>query len=145
MDIGSMAIRVFVYGTLMLGERNHHWMRGAARIGRAVTPRGFSLWSLGQYPVACPGGGGRIRGEVYSLSFAHLCRLDVLEECPRFYRRRLVRTRFGLAWIYHQLEPPADAVWLPGGNWRRSSLRLDTRRGFQGVEAVQGRRADLTG
>lgn len=139
-----MSTRVFVYGTLMRGQRNHHWMRGAVWLG-CSSPRGFSLWSLGQYPVACPGGGGRIRGEVYSLSLAHLYRLDVLEECPRFYRRRLVRTRFGMAWIYYQLEPPANAIWLPGGDWRRSRPRVDIRRGFHGVEAVQGRRADLAG
>jgi len=140
-----MAIRVFVYGTLMLGERNHHWMGGAARMGRAVTPRGFSLWSLGQYPAACHGGVGRIRGEVYQLSLAHLYRLDVLEECPRFYRRRLIRTAFGMAWIYYQPAPPADSDWLPGGDWRRSRSRGDIRRGFQGVEAVQGRNVDCAG
>ena len=140
-DSGVMA-SVFVYGTLLRGERNQHWMRGAVLLGRAVTPRGYSLWSLGQYPVACPFGGGRIRGEVYRLNLAGLYRLDVLEEYPRYYRRRLLRTSLGLAWIYYQDVPPAGARRLPGGDWRRGRPRIDSRRGFQGVEAVQGRQVD---
>ncbi len=140
-----MTTRVFVYGTLLRGQRNHHWMRGAIRLGRTSSPVGFSLWSLGQYPVACPGGRGRIRGEVYRLSLAHLYRLDLLEEYPRFYQRRLVRTSFGLAWLYYQSKPPANARWLPGGDWQRSRPRVDIRRGFEGVEAVQGRSLDRAG
>ena len=143
--IRQLPARVLVYGTLMRGQRNHHWIRGAVRLGRGSSPRGFSLWSLGQYPVACPGGRGRIRGEVYRLSLAHLYRLDVLEECPRFYRRRLVQTAFGRAWIYYQTESPANAGWLPGGDWRRNRPRFEVRRGFHGVEAVQGRNVDRTG
>lgn len=140
-----MTIRVFVYGTLMTGQRNHHWMRGAVWLGRATSPRGFLLWSVGQYPVACPGGRSRIRGEVYRLSVAHLYRLDVLEEFPRFYQRRLVNTRFGLAWMYYQSTPPAGARWLFGGDWRRNRAGNEIRRGFRGVEATQGRCADCSG
>ena len=140
-DSGFMAC-VFVYGTLLRGERNHHWMRGAVLLGRASTPRGYSLWSLGQYPVACPFGRGRIRGEVYRLNQAALCRLDVLEEYPRYYRRCLLQTSLGLAWIYYQDVPPAKARWLPGGDWRRGRPCVDSRRRFQGVEAVQGRQVD---
>lgn len=129
----------------MRGQRNHHWMRGAIRISPASRVAGFSLWSLGSYPVACPGGSGRVRGEVYRLSLAHLYRLDVLEEYPRFYQRRLVRTSSGRAWIYYQLAAPAGGHRLPGGDWRRSRPRDDIRRGFQGVEAVQGRHVDRSG
>lgn len=140
-----MTPRVFVYGTLMRGQRNHHWMRGAVWLGRASTPRGFSLWSLGPYPVACPGGRGKILGEVYRLKRAHLYRLDVLEEFPRFYNRRLIGTRFGLAWIYYQPKPPGSARWLSGGDWRRNRLCIEIRRGFRGVEATQGRHVDRSG
>lgn len=137
--------RVFVYGTLMRGQLNHHWMRGAERLGGARSPRGFSLWSLGQYPVACPEGVGCIRGEVYRLDPAHLYRLDVLEEHPQFYQRRQVATRYGMAWIYFQPKPPGGAHRLPGGDWRRNRPAVEFRRGFQGVEATQGRQMDRTG
>ena len=140
-----MKNRVFVYGTLMRKQRNHHWMRGAVWLGRATSPRGFSLWSLGQYPVACPGGCGRVRGEVYGLDLAHLYRLDVLEEFPRFYQRRLIRTRFGLAWIYYQPAPPGGSRRLAGGDWRRNRSCVEFRRGFHGVEATQGRHVDRSG
>lgn len=133
-----------MYGTLMRRQRNHHWMRGAVLLGRASSPRGFSLWSLGQYPVACPEGCGRIRGEVYRLNLAHLHRLDVLEEFPCFYQRRLIPTRFGLAWIYYQLKPPGSARWLSGGDWCRNRSCVEFRRGFRGVEATQGRHIDCS-
>lgn len=133
-----------MYGTLMRRQRNHHWMRGAVLLGRASSPRGFSLWSLGQYPVACPEGCGRIRGEVYRLNLAHLHRLDVLEEFPCFYQRRLIPTRFGLAWVYYQLKPPGSARWLSGGDWCRNRSCVEFRRGFRGVEATQGRHIDCS-
>lgn len=133
-----------MYGTLMRRQRNHHWMRGAVLLGRASSPRGFSLWSLGQYPVACPEGCGRIRGEVYRLNLAHLHRLDVLEEFPCFYQRKLIPTRFGLAWVYYQLKPPGSARWLSGGDWCRNRSCVEFRRGFRGVEATQGRHIDCS-
>ncbi|MDF1628570.1 MAG: gamma-glutamylcyclotransferase [Alcanivoracaceae bacterium] len=138
-----MATLVFVYGTLMRGERNHHWMRGARFVGGAVTAARFSLWSLGAYPVICPKGRTRVRGEVFRLSYAHLRRLDILEEYPRFYHRCREPTRFGPAWIYYQSNPPLQSRLLPGGNWRRRTMRPLSRSGFAGVEAVQGRLRDL--
>lgn len=139
-----MITRVFVYGTLMRGERNHHWMRGARLLGECVSSPRFSLWSLGAYPVLCPQGHCRVHGEVYQISYAHLRRLDVLEEYPRFYLRRLQPTRFGPAWLYYQQAVPSLARALPGGSWRRRRHRPLTRSAFAGVEAVQGRQRDLT-
>lgn len=139
-----MATHVFVYGTLMRGERNHHWMRGARFVGNASTAPRFSLWSLDAYPVLCPYGRTRVQGEVFRLTEAHLRRLDILEEYPRFYYRRRESTRFGPAWLYYQVSPPLESRPLPGGNWRRRKTRPLLRNGFAGVVAVQGRQHDLS-
>ncbi|MEE4249661.1 MAG: gamma-glutamylcyclotransferase family protein [Alcanivoracaceae bacterium] len=139
-----MTTQVFVYGTLMRGERNHHWMRGARFVGSASTPPRFSLWSLGAYPVLCPHGRTRVQGEVFRLTEAHLRYLDILEECPRLYHRRREATRFGLAWLYYQSSPPPQSRFLPDGNWRRRTMRPLQRHGFAGVDAVQGRQRDLS-
>ncbi|MFN3712128.1 MAG: gamma-glutamylcyclotransferase [Alcanivoracaceae bacterium] len=138
-----MQQRVFVYGTLLQGERNHHWMQGARLLGPARTAPRFRLWSLGSYPVLCFDGRQSIRGEVYQLSATHLRSLDILEECPRYYLRCRIPTRYGPAWIYYQPQPPQHARALPGGDWRRRVSRPLTRQGFAGVSAVQGRRLDL--
>jgi gamma-glutamylaminecyclotransferase len=130
-------MRVFVYGTLMRGECNHHWMYGARFLGKARSVPQFSLWSLGAYPVLCTGGHGRIHGEVYRVGKKKLQQLDLLEECPRYYRRGRLTTRFGLAWFYYQSVPPAGSCPLPAGNWRRRGSRPLRRDGFDGVSACQ--------
>lgn len=133
-----MATRVFVYGTLMRGESNHHWMRGTRLLGAARSAPRFSLWSLNTYPVLCLGGRHRIYGEVYRLSPEKLRQLDLLEECPRYYRRARLPTRFGIAWFYYQPEPPVGSWPLLAGNWRRRSSRPLRRHGFDSVSAHQG-------
>jgi len=133
-----MVTRVFVYGTLMNGECNHHWMRGAVFLGATRSAPQFSLWSLSTYPVLCLAGKGSVYGEVYRISAQKLRQLDLLEEYPRYYHRARLRTRFGVAWFYYQLQPPPGSHRLPGGNWRRRGMRPLRRDGFESVAAHQG-------
>lgn len=109
---------VFVYGTLMKHETNHHYLRDATRLGNACTAPCYRLFSLGSYPVVCPLGRQRIRGEVYRVSTAALRRLDRLEEYPHFYQRRRIATAFGKAWLYFRMQPPAGARSIASGNWK---------------------------
>ena len=129
---------VFVYGTLLRGERNHHFLRKARRLGAWRTPPRFSLWSLGAYPVACPNGHQRLAGEVYRVDQRELGLLDLLEEIPHYYYRTRLQTPWGQAWIYLQSEPPRGADLLPAGSWRRRSARVNRRMGFESVSATQG-------
>ena len=73
---------VFVYGTLMRGERNHRYLSASRYCGRWRTPPTYDLYSLTSYPVACPGGRQRLSGEVYRVSQQTLHLLDALEEYP---------------------------------------------------------------
>ena len=125
--------RVFVYGTLMRHEANHHYLRGATYLGRARTAPRYRLLSLGSYPVLCLGGRQRTCGEVYRVSTAMLRQLDRLEEYPHYYQRSKIPTAFGPAWLYFQTQPPAGARAIASGNWRTVRSRFLVR--FEGCPA----------
>lgn len=94
--------RLFVYGTLKSGCRNHHELAGQTHLGAARTAAGHRLYSLGEYPglVVAPGHPDGVQGEVWDVTPAALARLDVFEGVPEgLYRRDRVA-----------LAPPHDHV-----------------------------------
>ncbi len=111
--------RVFVYGTLLEGCRNHHWLMGARKLGDHVTGACYTLYDLGPYPGVMAKGATAVVGEVYLVSAGILARLDVLEDYPREYTRERIDTPFGPAWIYLYRQPPPHARPLVGGDWRQ--------------------------
>ena len=72
-----------------------------------------------------PGGRGEfaVAGELLAVDAATFARLDRLEGYPNFYGRRRVPvllddgTRVN-AWVYVMRNRPANAVPIPGGDWR---------------------------
>jgi gamma-glutamylaminecyclotransferase len=121
------SIRVFVYGTLKRGFGNSWLLKDATFLGRTTLTGNYRL-------VEVSGGGfpGLLRdaefperdvgGEVYAVSADELVALDGLEGHPNFYRRELVDTEHGLAWVYLL---PADSHYsrLPEVHtmfWRQS-------------------------
>ncbi|MFC5850113.1 gamma-glutamylcyclotransferase family protein [Deinococcus petrolearius] len=129
---------VFVYGTLMPGERN----AGVAGppgsfVTRAAALPGHRLLHLDpeRYPAAVPGEAGElVRGHALTYTptawVAALPLLDDLEgvhETPPLYRRVAVRLHLDAggeldAWVYlyaqtRRLRQPG-AVPVPGGDWR---------------------------
>ena len=128
---------VFVYGTLMRGERNHTYLRHSQRLGHWRTPPLFSLYSLVSYPVACAGGRQVLQGEIYRISAETFAQLDALEEYPRVYTRERLNTPWGPAWVYLQRRPPPRATLIPSGRWRRRNSRPLQRAGFEPVDRVQ--------
>lgn len=114
---------VFVYGTLLRGESNHHCMSGARLLGHWRSAPRFSLYSLGRYPVLCCGGRHRVFGEVYRVTPHILMKLDELEGYPHEYQRMLMQTPWGPAWVYVQQSRPSAGVLLAGGDWRKGFRR----------------------
>jgi gamma-glutamylcyclotransferase (GGCT)/AIG2-like uncharacterized protein YtfP len=116
-----MMHRVFVYGTLLAGESNHHVLGGAEFLGRARTAPAFELYTFGPYPGLVAGGQTRVVGEVYAVDDETLARLDWLEGYPHLYDRGEIELEAGTA-IAYTVRP--DQVWgLPrvaGGDWRVS-------------------------
>ncbi|MCG6940732.1 MAG: gamma-glutamylcyclotransferase [Thiohalocapsa sp.] len=129
-----MEHRVFVYGTLLRGEVNHHLLTDARFLGAHRTEPRFTLLVLGAYPGLIAGGETPVHGEVYAVDAAGLRRLDQLEDYPRLYDRRLIATDHGSAWVYLYRGPRRDRVRLAHGDWRSYS-----RGGLRG-NAVRTRR-----
>jgi len=81
-------VLVFVYGTLMDGERNNRWMRGGEKICDAETAFGAALYGQGGVPYLKKEGFGCVVGEVWEVPERTLTEsLDVLEGNPHVYRR----------------------------------------------------------
>jgi len=118
-------VRLFVYGTLKRGGRNHGLV--ADRL-QGVIPgfvEGYRLFHLEKgrpypYPGMVPGP-GRVYGEVLLLPEEVLPLIDDLEdEGVEYQRRRVtVQTEKGPleAWTYLYLGDLSQAVPLPEGVW----------------------------
>jgi gamma-glutamylaminecyclotransferase len=116
----ALRTRVFVYGTLLAGERNHHLLEGALLVAEAKTGAGFTLYDFGPYPgmVAC--GDHAVLGEVYEVDEPALARMDRLEGHPRFYRRTSIRLDDGStveAYLL-RLEQVRQLPIIPSASWR---------------------------
>ena len=81
---------LFVYGTLRSGAENHAELNGARYAGSARTDAAYELVDFGAYPALVEGGSTAIEGELYEVDDAILQRLDVFEDVPVLYERKLV-------------------------------------------------------
>ena len=88
--------RVFVYGTLRRGHRNHFLLETSNFIGEAATLRPYWMITTGVFPVvldAVPADFGSpplaIAGEIYHVDAATLEQLDRLEDKGRAYDRKV--------------------------------------------------------
>lgn len=127
-EVGLIAAidSLFVYGSLLVGERLHHYVveQGALSIEPA-TLRG-RLFDLGSYPGLALDGGALVRGEC--VRFGDISKaLTVLDEVEGFhgrgardnlYERRVVELESGPAWTYVYAGPD-EGVPIPSGEWRR--------------------------
>ncbi|HNJ42843.1 MAG TPA: gamma-glutamylcyclotransferase [Acidobacteriota bacterium] len=115
-------MEVFVYGTLMRGESNHHHLAGCEFLGEDILEQA-QLWSAGPYP-ALRQGEGSVIGERFRVTPEVLVQLDWLEDHPRLYLRREVTLKSGATvWVYfgnrifrHQL------VRLPENRWKSPAV-----------------------
>src|SRR5437868_1974307 len=100
--------RVFVYGSLKRGQRNHHYLDGQLFLGEATTLPRYRLFDYGPYPflVEAPQRGEAVKGEVWEVSDTVLLRLDELEEAPSLYQRGEI--------ALHEFAPPVLAYFYRG-------------------------------
>lgn len=114
--------KVFVYGTLLSGERNNHLLQNAeSRLIGPAKIQGFSLHNLGAFPAAKPQDNinTEIIGEVWEISVDVLNNLDWLEGYPTYYDRILVGTVHGEAWVYCQPGLSGNKYpEIPSGSWK---------------------------
>lgn len=123
MHDGISRERVFVYGSLRRGERNHFFLDGQTRLGACQTDAAYALFDTGPYPAAVAGSSTALSGEVYAVDAACFAQLDVLEDYPHSYTRAQIATPWGRAWIYLWIAA-VDPAWrrLPG-DWCARPVR----------------------
>jgi gamma-glutamylaminecyclotransferase len=112
-------IVVFVYGSLLRGERNHGQMEGARFLGLARTLARYALYHLGTYPGMTEGAQA-IEGELYEVDARHLAALDAFEGHPTHFRRSAVALESG-GWAESYLRTRAQVAGrplVPSGSWR---------------------------
>jgi gamma-glutamylaminecyclotransferase len=112
--------RLFVYGTLMRGQDNAHWLKPARYLCSLRTTAGFQLVNLGPYPGMVAQATGTVAGEVFAVPDGLLPKLDAFEEHPHVYVRSLVHLQNGTVCHAYVLRPElarGKAV-VPGGDWR---------------------------
>lgn len=110
--------RVFVYGTLKKGHRNHSFLKGARFIGPAQTApfclmQAFeSVSSPGKFtPGVFQVGSAAIAGEVYEVDETILAMLDKLEGVGEKYDCKTVQLENGMmAFMY--FERPGQRIPL---------------------------------
>jgi gamma-glutamylaminecyclotransferase len=114
-------MKIFVYGSLLRGERYHHHLAGATWLGEAQTEAAYTLVDLGEYPALLDGGETSVAGEVYEVDDALLAALDAFEGHPDEYRRMPVPL-LGIGRVDAYVRPRAMSPGAPivvSGNWRR--------------------------
>lgn len=88
--------RVFVYGTLRRGQRNHHLLASSTFIDEAATLRAYWMITTGPFPVLLdrvPDDFGvpalPVAGEIYHVDDATMVELDRLEREGVAYDRKV--------------------------------------------------------
>ncbi|MEO1175338.1 MAG: gamma-glutamylcyclotransferase family protein [Myxococcota bacterium] len=107
---------LFVYGTLMRGERAHHLLKKTAFITDDETPPTYKLLDLGEYPGLATEGTDAVVGEVFEVPAALLRSLDRYEGDE--YVRVSIPLASGRIVETYVLRTRRDEPAIESGNWR---------------------------
>ena len=77
---------IFVYGTLMSGQRANYMLAGADCLGKFRLPD-YGMYNLGRYPGIQPLESGCVWGEVYRVDDTALAQMDEYEGNGSLYHR----------------------------------------------------------
>jgi gamma-glutamylcyclotransferase (GGCT)/AIG2-like uncharacterized protein YtfP len=113
--------RLFIYGTLLPGERDHALLATADLLGQAVTEPRFQLVDLGVYAAMIPDGKVSIHGELYAASLETRRAIDVARQVPILFQRTTLRLADGTdAEAYVMAPDPVRGKRrLAHGDWRK--------------------------
>jgi gamma-glutamylcyclotransferase (GGCT)/AIG2-like uncharacterized protein YtfP len=82
--------RLFVYGWLLPGERDHELLIASRHLGPARTPPEYYLVELNTFPALVRGGRVAVSGELYLVDTATLLKIDVKKEHPVLFQRSTI-------------------------------------------------------
>jgi gamma-glutamylaminecyclotransferase len=120
MEPAEPEVRLFVYGLLLQGEREHPLLEGAPLLGQVQTVQEHTLVDLSFYPVLLVGGQVAVAGELYGVSRHLRFKLDVHHQCPVLFRRVIVKLSDGTEAETYVMdeEKVRGKRRLRGGSWR---------------------------
>ena len=114
--------KIFVYGTLKRGCRNHGVLCGAEFAGEVWTAPEYFMINCGSYPglVRAENGqtGMSICGELYRVDETLLGKLDRFEDVPREYVREAIRLADGSDAHTYFYALSTEGLSLCGDCWR---------------------------
>ena len=127
-------MKVFVYGSLMKGMGNEHFLSADRFVCEAVTQEEFRMVSFKYFPgiFRCEEG-SPVVGEVYEVSTGTLAELDRLESNGTFYKRELVEIETKgdepfatTAWIYILINNLPGSEIVPDSDWKNFYKRANS-------------------
>ena len=89
-EVPPKTVNVFVYGSLMNGGRLNPVLHGSMYVGEYLTPSGFCLVDLGQFPGMLKWGEYKVLGEIWKVSPQRMITLDMIESEGYLYLRQLI-------------------------------------------------------
>lgn len=98
-----MQHQVFVYGLLQRGQGgiSLDHLPGAHFKAIAHTHSdNYTMRDLGEFPAVSQGGMDTIQGELWNVDDETMSFMDRVEGHPNFYRREIIQTDQGPAWMY---------------------------------------------
>ncbi len=113
----SIKHRIFVYGTLRVGQPFHHLL-GTAPLETTTTPPIYELLNLGRYPGLVEHGQTAVVGEIYEVDKNTLEQLDQYEEHPVEYIRTEIKLSDGSSAETYIFQPGEENYpKIPSGDW----------------------------
>lgn len=112
-------LRLFVYGQLLSGQRDHDALQGAELLEVVHTEPRYTLVDIDFYAALIVDGKTAVRGELYSLDYRHLARVDALRQVPHLFRRDRVQLADGsqAECYFMSFEQVRGKRRLSHGNW----------------------------
>ena len=121
MTTAAKSCRMFFYGTMLPGERDHALLANAELLGPAQTEPLYQLVELNVYAALIPDGKVAVHGELYAVSLEARRQIDVSRQVPILFQRATIRLADGSEAETYLMT--ADQVRgkrrLAHGDWRK--------------------------
>ncbi|MCA8943102.1 MAG: gamma-glutamylcyclotransferase [Planctomycetes bacterium] len=116
---------LFVYGTLMRGERSERFLSASPLLDPDARVDGYELVDTGSYPGLVRSAQGVVRGELYEVTREELVVIDEFEGHPDLFERVEVELASGRRAFVYLFRQAAGQPLVPDGDWRAHRTRRE--------------------